>query len=294
MEHVLAVDIGGTKMAAGVVDARGQVVARGQVPTAGDGELGLLATLTGLIDAVRADAGTAGESIAGCGVGCGGPMRAGGEAVSPLNIAAWRDFPLRARVAEHVGVPTWVDNDAKALALGEGWLGAAAGHRDYLAMVVSTGVGGGIVLDGRLLDGAGGNAGHIGHMNVVPDGRPCACGAHGCLEAEASGTAIAAATGRSAREASPEVRHRTGTLVGRAVGSVASLLDLQLACVAGSVALGFGDAFFAAAQDEVDRTARISHARGTVIRPGGLGADGPLVGAAAVGWRGLGHDVGVR
>jgi len=155
-------------------------------------------------------------------------------------------------------------------------------------------VGGGIVLDGRLLDGAGGNAGHIGHVNVIPDGRPCVCGSHGCLEAEASGTAIAAITGHPAREASSEVRQRTGTLVGRAVGSAASLLDLQLACVAGSVALGFGDEFFTAAQAEIDRTACISHARGTVIRPGGLGAQGPLVGAAAVGWRGLGHDVGVR
>ncbi|MBX3287169.1 MAG: ROK family protein, partial [Actinobacteria bacterium] len=226
VEHVLAVDIGGTKLAAGVVDAEGRVLVREQVPTRGHGADDLFATLAALVDAVR---GESGGTLVGCGVGCGGPMRAGGEAVSPLNIPAWRDFPLRSRLAEHVGLPTWVDNDAKALALGEGWRGAAAGHRNYLAMVVSTGVGGGIVLDGRLLDGAGGNAGHIGHVNVVPDGRPCVCGAHGCLEAEASGTAIAAVTGMSPREASLEVRRRTGTLVGRAVGSIASLLDLQLA-----------------------------------------------------------------
>ncbi|QXC62284.1 ROK family protein [Aquihabitans sp. G128] len=291
MEHVLAVDIGGTKMAAAVVDAAGAVVARRQVPTEGDGGEGLFATLTTLVDQVRAESGL---DVAGCGVGCGGPMSAGGETVSPLNIGEWREFPLRERLAAHTGLTTWVDNDAKALALGEGWIGAAAGHHDYVAMVVSTGVGGGIVLDGRLLDGTGGNAGHIGHMNVVPDGRLCACGAHGCLEAEASGTAIAATTGKPAKEASAEVRRRTGTLVGRAVGSVASLLDLQLACVAGSVALGFGDAFFVAAQAEIDRTACIAHARGTTIRPGGLGDAGPLVGAAAVAWRALGHDVGVR
>src|SRR5690606_28479652 len=125
-------------------------------------------------------------------------------------------------------------NDAKALALGEGWKGAAAGCRDYLGMVVSTGVGGGIVLDGRLLDGAAGNAGHIGHVIVEPEGRPCGCGGFGCLEAEASGTAIAAITGKPAREATPDVVERTGTLVGRAVASVANLLDLQLAVVAGS------------------------------------------------------------
>lgn len=291
VDHVLAVDIGGTKMAAGVVDADGGVVVRDQVPTTGNGPDELFATLTDLIDRVRAQVPAV---LTGCGVGCGGPMTAGGETVSPLNIGGWRDFPLRSRLGEHLGLPTWVDNDAKALALGEGWKGAAAGHRNYLAMVVSTGVGGGIVLDGRLLDGTGGNAGHIGHMNVVPDGRTCPCGSRGCLEAEASGTAIAAITGRPAREASSEVRRHTGTVVGRAVGSVASLLDLQLACVAGSVALGFGEEFFAAAQAEVDRTACIAHARGTVIRPGGLGADGPLLGAAAVGWRALGHDVGVR
>lgn len=288
---MLAVDIGGTKMAAGVVDAEGRVVARHQVPTEGDGAEGLMGTLGGLIDAVRRQADV---PVAACGVGCGGPMRAGGEAVSPLNIPGWREFPLRERVAAHVELPTWVDNDAKVLALGEGWRGAAVGTRDYLAMVVSTGVGGGIVLDGRLLDGAGGNAGHIGHVVVEPEGRPCVCGARGCLEAEASGTAIAAVTGRSAREAADHVRRRTGTLVGRAVGSVANLLDLRLACVAGSVALGFGATFFDAAQAELDRTACIAHARGAVIRPGGLGAEGSLVGAAAVAWRGLGRDVGAR
>src|SRR5207248_7729092 len=129
-------------------------------------------------------------------VGCGGPMAPGGEAVSPLNIPAWRDFPLRRRLAELTGLPVFVDNDAKALALGEGWVGAAAGERDFIAMVVSTGVGGGIVLDGRLLDGRDGNAGHIGHVNVEPDGHVCGCGARGCLEAEASGTAIRRITGR--------------------------------------------------------------------------------------------------
>lgn len=292
MEHVLAVDIGGTKMAVGVVDAEGALVARGQVPTVGHDADGLFASLVDLVDRIRGAAGV--EHLAGCGVGCGGPMGAGGETVSPLNIGQWREFPLRARMAAHTGLATWVDNDAKALALGEGWKGAAAGRRDYLAMVVSTGIGGGIVLDGRLLDGAGGNAGHLGHLNVVPDGRPCPCGAHGCLEAEASGTAIRTITGRSAKEATDDVKAHTGALVGRAVGSVASLLDLQLACVAGSVALGFGDVFFAAAQAGVDRYARISHARGTVIRPGGLGPDGPLVGSAAVAWRALGHEVGVQ
>src|SRR5581483_747295 len=177
------------------------------------------------------------------------------------NIPGWRRFPLRSRLAEATGLPTFIDNDAKALALGEGWRGAAADVDDFIAMVVSTGVGGGIVVDGRLLDGESGNAGHIGHVIVEPEGRRCACGARGCLEAQASGLSIAAATGRPAAEADAETVARTGALVGRAVASVANLLDLRLAVVGGSVALGCGTPFFAAAQAELDRSARLDFSR---------------------------------
>lgn len=284
MDLALAVDIGGTKMAAGLVTDAGEVLASASAPSRAADAEALFAVLGGVVEEVRGDA-----DIAVCGVGCGGPMSAGGELVSPLNIAVWRDFPLKARLAEETGVATFVDNDAKALALGEGWKGAAAGVDNFMAMVVSTGVGGGIVLDGHLLDGASGNAGHIGHVCVEPDGRLCACGARGCLEAETSGTSIAAATGRPAAEAGPEVVARTGRLVGRAVASVANLLDLRLAVVAGSVALGYGEPFFAAAQAEVDAQARLTFSTRARIVPAGLGAAGPLVGAAAVGWRGLGR-----
>ncbi|MFM7223942.1 MAG: ROK family protein [Actinomycetota bacterium] len=276
---VCAIDIGGTKLAAAVVRRDGTIVRRAHIPTpTGDDAEALLSTLLELIGSLGPEV----AAIAAVGVGCGGPMSADGEAVSPLNIPAWRGFPLRARLAAHFGVPVHVDNDAKALALGEGWLGAARGERDYIGMVVSTGIGGGIVLDGRLLDGADGNAGHIGHVVVEPDGRPCPCGARGCAEAEASGTAIAAITGRPAAAAGPEVIARTDTLVGRAVASVANLLDLRLAVVSGSVALGYGEPFFAAAQSEIDRRCRLDFSRGTRIVPGALGADGPLIGATAV------------
>jgi glucokinase len=282
---VLAVDVGGTKLAAGVVDDDGALVRSARVPTPGGDAEGVFAALVGVVGEVR----MGDEKV--CGVGCGGPMSAGGAGVSPLNIPAWADFPLRARTAAELNLPTFVDNDAKALALGEGWRGAARGSGAFLAMVVSTGVGGGIVLDGRLLDGAAGNAGHIGHVIVVPGGRRCACGASGCLEAEASGPSIHAATGRPPEEASPEVVERVGMLVGRAVASVANLLDLRLAVVAGSVALGFGEPFFTAAQAEVDRSARLSFSKGAEVVPAGLGSDGPLVGAAAVGLRGMGRAV---
>jgi glucokinase len=267
----LALDIGGTKLAVGLVGEDGVVVERAVARTPAEGVWEALAALVSPM---------LGNGPAACGVGCGGPMTAGGEEVSPLNIPSWRGFPLRARLAALTGLPVVVDNDAKALALGEGWVGAAAGERNYLGMVVSTGVGGGIVLDGRLLDGAAGNAGHIGHVIVEADGRVCGCGAQGCLEAEASGTAIEAVTGRPPSEADPATVERTGRLVGLAVASVCNLLDLRLAVVAGSVALGFGKPFFAAAQAELDARCRLDFSRGSRIVPAALGADAGLVGAA--------------
>ncbi|HUC05013.1 MAG TPA: ROK family protein [Acidimicrobiales bacterium] len=289
----LAVDIGGTKLAAAVVDRAGQVLHRAQVPTQGVDDAGrtpvtsedLWGRLASLVLDVADRTGE--HRIVVCGVGCGGPMSVDGDDVSPLNIPQWRSFPLRAHLGELLGVPVFVDNDAKALARGEGWLGAAAGGRNFMAMVVSTGVGGGIVLDGRLLGGRLGNAGHIGHVVVVPDGRRCACGGYGCLEAEASGSAVAAITSRPALFAPPEVVERTGMLVGRAIASVANLLDLPLAVVSGSVALGFGDPFFTAAQQEIKARCGLEFARETTVVPGGLGDRGPLVGAAAVGWAGM-------
>ncbi len=279
----LAVDIGGTKLAVGLVDDTGAVVwsARAQTPQQADGEQ-VWAALAEILAAVPGGAEV-------CGVGCGGPMDPDGEEVSPLNIPGWRRFALRSRVASTTGLPTWVDNDAKALALAEGWCGSARAETDYMAMVVSTGVGGGIVLGGRLLDGAAGNAGHVGHVIVEPDGRMCPCGARGCLEAEASGMSIAAMTGRPAAEGDGAVRRRTGTMVGRAVGSVANLLDLRLATVAGSVALGYGEDFFTAAQQEVSARCRLDFSTGCRVVRSRLGAEGPTIGAAAVGWRGAGR-----
>jgi len=281
-EQVLAIDIGGTKIAVGLVDRTGHLGWASQAPTpTGDAE--------GVWQALETQVRAAPPSQPmACGIGCGGPMSPGGEMVSPLNIPGWRNFPLRARVAELTGVPTWVDNDGKALALADGWVGEAAGTANYVSMVVSTGIGGGIVVDGRLLHGREGNAGHIGHVIVEPDGRLCGCGARGCLEAEASGRAIAAMMGGRPADAGPEVIERTGRLVGRAAASVANLLDLRLVSVSGSVALGFGDPFFAAAATELAARARLQFSAGCRIVPSTLGAAGPLIGAAAVGWKG--HD----
>ncbi len=212
------------------------------------------------------------------------PCCGAGRTVSPLNIPAWRGFPLRRRLADHLGLPVAVDNDAKALALGEGWLGAARGCDNYLAMVVSTGVGGGIVLDGRLLDGRDGNAGHIGHVVVEPDGRRCACGGRGCLEAEASGLSIAAITGRPAHEAAEPPCGG-----GAAPWSVGPWPRWPTCWTSswrwwpGRWRSGSASRSSTRAQHEIDERARLDFSRGTRMVPAGLGADGPLLGAAAAG-----------
>jgi glucokinase len=286
---VLAIDIGSTKMAVGLMTMQGELIDRDQVPV--DHGLNAEALYQSLDEVLQVQLQRAGKRHkvrpVVVGVGCAGPVSPEVERVSPLNTPAWRDFPLRQRLRASTGLAVHGELDAKALALAEGWLGAAVGRDNFLAMVVSTGVGGGIVLNGQLLDGASGNAGHVGHIVVEPNGRRCACGSRGCLEAEASGTAIAAITGRPATEPSYEIMQRTGHLVGRAVASVCNLLDLDLVVVGGSVALGFGATFFNAAQERLSEHSQLAFSRSARITPARLGDRGPLIGAGAVGVRGL-------
>jgi glucokinase len=205
-------------------------------------------------------------------------------------VSSWREFPLRQRLRELTSKRVYGDLDGKALALAEGWMGAAKGHDNYCVMSVSTNIGGGIVLDGELLDGASTNAGHVGHLIVDPNGRRCGCGARGCLEAEASGLAIEAITGRSPKEPTYEIMQRTGRLVGRAAASLCNLLDLDLVVVGGAVALGFAATFFNAAQEELSTSARLPYSRQARITPTRLGDRAALIGAGAVGIRGWSRD----
>lgn len=286
---IVAVDVGGTKVDAGLVTMQGELIDRDRYVI--DHDLNAEALFARVRELVEGQLARAREHhhlrpIA-VGLGCAGPITPNADLVSPLNVHAWRSFPLRERLANATMLPVHGDLDAKALALAEGWLGAARGKQNFLAMVVSTGVGGGIVLNGQLLDGAEGNAGHVGHIIVEPNGRRCPCGARGCLEAEASGTAIEVITGRPPSEPTYEIMQRTGRLVGRAVASVCNLLDLDLAVVGGSVALGFGATFFNSAQETLDEHAKLSFARGARITPVRLGDRGPLIGAGAVGIRGV-------
>jgi glucokinase len=195
---ILALDIGGTKLAAGVVTGDGELLAWGREPTRlADGPRGVVDRLVALGRAAAAEAGIEERRLRAVGVGCGGPLDSErGVIHDPPNLPGWTDVPLKAWL-EELGLPVHLDNDANAAALAEFRWGAGRGCESIVYLTISTGIGGGAVIDGRLLAGVNGNAAEIGHMSVDFDGWPCVCGRRGCLEAFASGTNI----GRRAREA---------------------------------------------------------------------------------------------
>jgi len=272
----LAIDVGGAKLSAAIVGETGDVLVRDRIATP---VREVWPALSKLVLRVLAAAPT---QPVGCGVGCGGPMSPVTRTVSPIHIPTWREFPLAAEVEALTQLPTVVDNNAKAVALGEAWCGAAVGKSDFVAVVMGAGVGGGIVSKGRLLEGRLGNAGHVGHIVVEAEGRLCTCGGRGCLEAYCSGVAIEEETGRPPQRAPQTIVERTGLLVGRALTSLGAICDLKLAVIGGSVAFGFGEPFFTAAQAELSHRARLGFLRGFTILPAGLGQLAPLIGAAAL------------
>jgi glucokinase len=304
---VLGIDIGGTKIAAGVVGAGGNVLSymREPTPTGLDAEA-LLAFTARLAGKARDESSVEPTAI---GIGCGGPMVFPDGIVSPLHIPAWRDFPLRARLEGLLGMPAVLDNDAKAFALGEALFGAGKGARCMLGMVVSTGVGGGIVVNGRLFDGASGNAGHIGHVIVSRGGPRCYCGGIGCITVYASGTGLAARavsalrkrsltdlagtpageiTGRTVAEAAASGDPLAAKLMldaahalARGIAGAANLLDLDRVVIGGGVAQS-GELLFAPLRTELKRRARLSFTRDLEIRQASLGTEAGVVGAAGL------------
>jgi glucokinase len=191
-----AVDIGGTKIAVGIADADGQLVASDTFPTLPDrGPEVVLGETAARLRGLALGRGVAFEAV---GVGCVGPLDPRiGTLMNPPNFPGWSYVPVKAHLERALGARVTIDNDANVAALAEYRHGAGRGARVMVYATVSTGVGGGIVLDGRLLHGIGGGAGEFGHQTVRPDGPLCGCGNRGCLESLASGTAIA----RRAREA---------------------------------------------------------------------------------------------
>ncbi|MFJ5156999.1 ROK family protein [Streptomyces sp. NPDC088353] len=298
---VAALDIGGTKIAGALVDGRGGILVRAQRPTPAqeDGD-----TVMRAVAEVLGELGASplwGRATA-LGIGSAGPVDASAGTVSPVNVPGWRGYPLveRARAAAG-GLPVELIGDGVAIAAAEHWQGAARGHDNALCMVVSTGVGGGLVLDGRLHPGPTGNSGHIGHISVDLDGDPCPCGSRGCVERIASGPNIArraldhgwrpgpdgdtsaAAVAAAARAGDPVALAsfaRAARALAAGIAATATLVEIDIAVIGGGVAKA-GEVLLAPLRRALADYATLSFVRRLTVAPAQMGTDAGLVGAAA-------------
>jgi glucokinase len=297
MDLTLALDIGGTKVAAGLVDADGALVHHAKLPTPdGDAEAVWTVVDTLVTEALAA----AGGRVRGVGISSAGPIDLPTGTVSPINIIEWQRFPVVERVSELTGAPVRLGGDGLCMALGERWHGAGRGAQFLLGMVVSTGVGGGLVLDGAPYDGRTGNAGHVGHVVVDPDGGPCSCGGRGCVETIAAGPRMAqwarengwnAPAEADAKELADDANagdpvalrayRRGATAVAAMIASVGAVCDLDLVVIGGGVAKS-GALLFDPLREVLTVYARLDFLRGLRVLPAELGSDAGLVGAAAL------------
>ena len=293
----LALDIGGTKLAVGLVDPAGALVQTAILPTPKNQGV---EQVWSVVHQMIADALKAAEgAIRAVGIACAGPIDLAAGTVSPINIPSWRGFPLRDRVAAAVpDVPVLLAGDGVCMALGEHWRGAGRGVAFVLGMVVSTGVGGGLVLDGEPYHGRTGNAGHVGHVVVELDGQPCSCGGRGCVETVAAGpwmTRWAVANGWAAPPGADAkvladaaaagdpvaVRafHRGATALAAMIASVGAVCDLNLVVIGGGVARS-GRTLFDPLTAALSDYAGLSFIRDLRVVPAALGGDAGLIGAA--------------
>jgi len=297
MDVALALDIGGTKIAAGLVDADGALVHHAKLPTP-DGDAEAVWTV---VDTLVTEAlAEAGGRVRGVGISSAGPIDLPGGTVSPINITQWQGFPVVERVSTLTGAPVRLGGDGLCMALGERWRGAGVGAPFLLGMVVSTGVGGGLVLDAAPYDGRTGNAGHVGHVVVDQDGEPCSCGGRGCVETVAAGPRMAqwarkngwdAPAGADAKELADAANagdpvalqafRRGATAVAAMIASVSAVCDLDLVVIGGGVAKS-GALLFDPLREALSSYAQLDFLRGLRVLPAELGSDAGLVGAAAL------------
>ncbi|WP_037854632.1 ROK family protein [Streptomyces sp. NRRL S-340] len=298
---VAALDIGGTKIAGALVDGHGSILVRAQraTPAREDGD-----TVMRAVEDVLGELSASelwGRATA-LGIGSAGPVDASAGTVSPVNVPGWRGYPLveRARAAAG-GLPVELIGDGVAVTAAEHWQGAARGHDNALCMVVSTGVGGGLVLGGRVHPGPTGNAGHIGHISVDLDGDLCPCGSRGCVERIASGPNIArralengwrpgpdgddtaAAVAAAARAGDPVAVasfERAARALAAGIAATATLVEIDIAVIGGGVGKA-GDVLFDPLRRALTDYATLSFVRRLTVVPAQTGTDAGLVGAAA-------------
>ncbi|QMU71225.1 ROK family protein [Streptacidiphilus sp. P02-A3a] len=296
MTLVGAVDIGGTKIAAGLVAADGTVVRQRSVPTpAAEGPQAVLDAAADLV----AELARPGEPVLAVGVGSAGVIdpRTGRVLSATDALPGWAGTDLRGGLGARLGVPVAVDNDVHAHALGEAWRGAAAGVREVLLVAVGTGIGGSQVVDGRVHHGAHSAAGHVGHMPLPEaEGRRCPCGGVGHAEAVAAGPALlaeyrrrrgaagtrdladVAARAERGEPTARQVLEDGATALGRLIGGLVNLLDPELVLVTGGVA-NCGPVWWSSLRVGYHAEA-LPPLRGVPLEPGLLGHLAPLLGAA--------------
>ena len=220
--HVVGIDIGGTKLATVVADSTGHILSKVRKPTRS--EKGPEYALQLLFDMVRETvelAGLAQKSVSAIGVSCGGPLDTKtGIVYSPPNLPGWDALPLKALLESEFQIPVIIENDANASALAEFRFGGGRGYNAVLYMTMSTGIGGGIVIDGQIYHGANDSAGEVGHQILLPDGPLCGCGKRGCLEALCSGPAIARRAQNAIRTQIVDGKTSATTLLNLASGDI--------------------------------------------------------------------------
>jgi len=318
---VMGIDLGGTNVRLALVNPQGQILSRWERATAS------MPDQAALVSTLAADLTTAGETardqgweIKGVGIGVPGRVlpQEGRVDFSP-NVPALNECPLVERLSLLVNWPLFLQNDANLFALGEHWLGAGVGHEHMLGITLGTGVGGGLILNGRLWAGAEGTAGEIGHVTVDPEGRKCHCGNRGCLETMASAfwtvlwvkeqlaqgasswlrelyeTDPDAIQGETlvvaALQADPLVRRafdRVGKSLGQAIAGVVHLLGLSRVVIGGRFAQAW-EVFNLPLQEELHRRLTLFPPEEVSVCPAQLGDDAGLVGAARLAWQALGE-----
>ncbi|MGA9872113.1 MAG: ROK family protein [Rhodococcus sp. (in: high G+C Gram-positive bacteria)] len=287
----LALDIGGTKMTAAVVDEDGMP---GEALAVATPQANVWEACSELLDAV-----VVGSDVDRIGIACAGPVDTVRGVVAPINIPEWKDgFGLvDAVTAQFPTASTELAMDGGCAALGEHKFGAAMGVDDVLSLVVSTGIGGGLVLGGRIVTGRSGNAGHIGHIVVPGSTTPCTCGGLGCVETVSSGPSAVrwaqeqgwkGTTGAELAQSASEgdvvavtTLQRAGVALGQAIASAAALVDVNLVVIGGGFAQA-GPPLWDPIQESAALHARLKFLDGLQIVPAKLGGVGTLTGAAVL------------
>ncbi len=302
-ESVLAIDIGGTKIAAAVVDAEGTILTDQLRPTAASDDPE--AVFAGVESAVRALVHRLGPlDRIRVGISSAGPIDGPAGTVSPVNIGAWRGFPISARVREVLAetygadaVTVGLAGDGHCFALGEHWLGAARDVASMIGLVLSTGVGGGAVIENKLFTGVTGNSVHLGHISVNAWGPTCVCGGHGCTEMYARGPALVAAAKQQGWRGGDDARALTAAAragdeialrvidhgmraLAAGIATTATELDVAVVVLGGGVSKA-GDVIFEPLRRHLRDFAVLDYVADLEVRPAILETAG-LLGAAAL------------